>query len=123
MVQVTASLESALRMLIRKYPKDIKLWIDAQCINQNDVAERNAQVKRMINIYSQVSLTVVWLGEDADESEKAMKLISDLSSINVMKDLSLLLGKRTPYEGVDSSMRVYLYHWLNRPCWKRLWVI
>jgi len=27
------------------------IWIDAVCINQNDVEERNVQVKRMRDIY------------------------------------------------------------------------
>ena len=39
------------------------LWIDALCIDQNNVAERNSQVKLMSKIYSMAAQTIVWLGQ------------------------------------------------------------
>ena len=52
-VQVTKNLESALRILRDKLPVrlGVRLWVDALCINQKDVKERNAQVQRMLDIY------------------------------------------------------------------------
>ncbi|PMD67529.1 HET-domain-containing protein, partial [Hyaloscypha bicolor E] len=38
------------------------LWIDALCINQKDVKERNHQVTQMGLIYSQAESVIVWLG-------------------------------------------------------------
>ena len=38
------------------------LWIDALCINQEDLAERSAQVLRIPDIYSFASRVIVWLG-------------------------------------------------------------
>jgi hypothetical protein len=44
------------------------LWIDALCINQADIRERNEQVARMGEIYSLASSVLVWLGIlDGDE--------------------------------------------------------
>ncbi|KAK7959618.1 uncharacterized protein PG986_004472 [Apiospora aurea] len=40
------------------------IFIDAICINQADVVERNSQVANMGNIYFQCSRVVVWLGHD-----------------------------------------------------------
>lgn len=37
------------------------LWADALCINQQDVEERNSQVRIMGSIYSSAALTVCWL--------------------------------------------------------------
>lgn len=37
-------------------------WIDAVCIDQSNVAERNEQVKIMREIYAQAVRVVVWLG-------------------------------------------------------------
>ncbi|KAB5581219.1 heterokaryon incompatibility protein-domain-containing protein [Coniochaeta sp. 2T2.1] len=37
-------------------------WIDAICINQKDVAERNRQLPIMEQIYSRAATVVVWLG-------------------------------------------------------------
>jgi hypothetical protein len=35
-------------------------WIDALCINQNDLVERSKQVKRMDHIYRQTYLLLIW---------------------------------------------------------------
>ncbi|KAL8392481.1 hypothetical protein RB595_002607 [Gaeumannomyces hyphopodioides] len=39
-------------------------WIDAICINQQDIEERNRQVPRMRHVYFRASTVVVWLGAD-----------------------------------------------------------
>ena len=41
-------------------------WIDALCINQFDIQERNHQVKMMGEIYSTAEQVVVWLGPEPD---------------------------------------------------------
>ncbi|CZR70286.1 uncharacterized protein PAC_20188 [Phialocephala subalpina] len=38
------------------------MWVDAICINQDDIPERNSQVPLMREIYSKATTTVVWLG-------------------------------------------------------------
>lgn len=38
------------------------LWIDAICINQHDISERNKQVQMMGQIYKQAKYVTVWLG-------------------------------------------------------------
>jgi hypothetical protein len=49
------------------------LWVDAVCINQNDIAERNSQVAMMADIYRKASALIIWLGEghDSDEDGRA----------------------------------------------------
>lgn len=80
-VQVTENLESALRILRDKLPMrlGVRLWADALCINQNDVKERSTQVQRMQEIYQKALEVVVWLGEEAEDSWKAIRLIKILS--------------------------------------------
>lgn len=39
------------------------LWVDALCINQTDLYERNQQVRIMRDIYSNSTITLVWLGK------------------------------------------------------------
>lgn len=41
-------------------------WIDALCINQSDVAERNYQVQSMGLVYSHAVSTITWLGTDLE---------------------------------------------------------
>ena len=39
------------------------VWVDALCINQEDLAERNQQVQLMGQIYQQAIEAIVWLGD------------------------------------------------------------
>jgi len=59
---ISPTLESALRRLrLAKSPR--KLWVDCLCINQEDVAERSAQVSLMQDIYTDSQRVLIWLGE------------------------------------------------------------
>ncbi|PMD30476.1 hypothetical protein L207DRAFT_443831, partial [Hyaloscypha variabilis F] len=58
---VTANCLSALkRLMLSDRPR--RVWVDAICINQHDMEERNAQVRMMARIYRTASRTVVYLG-------------------------------------------------------------
>ncbi len=59
---VTRNLESALRHLRTQYA-DSFIWVDALCINQDDIPERTRQVKMMGNIYKSSQSVLVFLGE------------------------------------------------------------
>lgn len=48
------------------------LWVDALCINQNDLGEKAQQVLLMDNIYSRASMVITWLGIRED-SPKLLK--------------------------------------------------
>jgi hypothetical protein len=67
-VAVTQNLFEGL-LRIRDELCPIPLWVDAVCINQDDVTERNAQVARMADIYSHAGTVRVWLGEGRTEAE------------------------------------------------------
>jgi Heterokaryon incompatibility protein (HET) len=45
-----------------RWPNGLRFWIDAICINQQDVPERNAQVSFMGRIYQQATSVLAWLG-------------------------------------------------------------
>ncbi|KAM0080391.1 hypothetical protein ACKRZS_007486 [Fusarium odoratissimum] len=61
--QVTENLLSALQHL-RNEHSERTLWIDAICINQKDLEERQSQVKLMKDIYTKSQRVVIWLGPD-----------------------------------------------------------
>lgn len=69
------NLADALRHL-RLKDKPRTLWIDALCIDQINVEERNTQVGRMRDIYKGASRVLVFLGQAADDSDMAMDLIT-----------------------------------------------
>jgi Heterokaryon incompatibility protein (HET) len=56
------------------------LWIDALCINQSDVSERNEQVKMMGEIYSRAREVLIWLGEGEESSDLAYELMLNFPS-------------------------------------------
>jgi hypothetical protein len=60
------------------------LWIDAICINQDDIAERSEQVNKMASIYGSAQLVILWLGEEAHESSSAIETLRALGNgVNV----------------------------------------
>jgi hypothetical protein len=64
-VLITPNCESALRHL-RDKRKEVILWVDAICINQEDLAERPQQVLLMGDIYRRAFEVIIWLGEGTD---------------------------------------------------------
>lgn len=56
---------SGLGLTIRKF-----IWVDAICINQVDVPERNAQVASMYRTYAEATTVLVWLGREDYRSWK-----------------------------------------------------
>ncbi|KAF2028020.1 hypothetical protein EK21DRAFT_114224 [Setomelanomma holmii] len=73
-MSITPNLDCALRHL-RKADTDRVLWIDALCINQEDMDEKASQVKMMQGIYALASGVLIWLGPGTPETESAMKAI------------------------------------------------
>jgi hypothetical protein len=57
-----------------------RLWIDAICINQTDLDERNYQVSRMDRIYYRVRRVAIWLGRESKDSSKALEYMMEIES-------------------------------------------
>ena len=77
---VTRNLFEALIHL--RHTEEIRtLWVDAVCINQDEVLERDAQVRLMGRIYSRADLVIVWLGPSANSSDIVPPLVERLVSL------------------------------------------
>lgn len=57
------------------------LWIDAVCINQDNIDERAAQVEIMDQVYRKASSTAVWLGKSIPQSDKAKQMFKAICQI------------------------------------------
>lgn len=77
-IEITSNAEAALRNF-RRADKARIVWLDAICINQQDLVERGAQVAIMKDIYVSATRTLVWLGEDDGTFNLAVELITALS--------------------------------------------
>lgn len=123
---IDANLDSALRHL-RRRDSPIRLWVDAVCINQADLVEKNHQVQQMRSIFSDASETIIWLGPSSgNTSVSAWNFLERHSSWALNdrqeRDHALpakleedLLSFRGEFRDVEIDV-------LSRPWFKRLWV-
>ncbi|KAK4982010.1 hypothetical protein LTR50_007854 [Elasticomyces elasticus] len=110
------------------------LWVDAICINQQDLEERKHQVQRMANIYKMAKRVVVWLGPRENDSTLALRTLESLATkIDVdwdtwtmkssSQEISELhwgdLDQQFPYQ---AHTKTALKAILDRPWFQRLWV-
>lgn len=58
---------------IRQDELPMLLWVDSICINQQDVEEKNVQVRMMHKIYTHAKEVLVWLGDGADLSSELFR--------------------------------------------------
>jgi hypothetical protein len=70
---VTVNLESSLRHLREQYENGLVLWIDALCIDQENVSERTQQVQLMGKIYEKAVQVIVYLGDQLDGNARRDK--------------------------------------------------
>lgn len=86
---VGANLYAALLHLRDRYMSRV-MWVDAICINQEDVTEKGHQVQSMAKIYAKASRVIVWLGEATATSDQALEDIRMRSSQEPTAILNLI---------------------------------
>lgn len=121
-LQVGQNLEAFLRHMRADLTngKRTGIWIDAICINQQDIDERNTEVKRMGDIYQGASFVIAWLGQETDDSTKALRLLNTISKYNLgsLEDWnSFKVAFRENAEYFEHGAWRSLYNFLNRPYW------
>ena len=104
---VTTNLYAALLRLRDRYITRI-IWVDAVCINQADDEEKAQQIQFMAKIYAKASRVIVWLGETADNSDRA------LESIRATAGHGNYLDDVTARDGIIAL--------LQRQWFRRIWV-
>ncbi|OCL01994.1 hypothetical protein AOQ84DRAFT_305531 [Glonium stellatum] len=136
-ILVTANLRNALQMLSksivakREVTKQKYIWIDALCVNQEDITERNAQVANMAETFKAAQSVIVWLGEEDEFTADAVKVIEQISAIPETEWQS---AGYTDFYKDDCYRKLQVQHlsylnWLgfiafvNRPWFKRAWVV
>ncbi len=109
---VTKNLAIAL-WAIRRQNLTLTIWVDALCINQEDVMERNSQVLLIPQIVQGASETIVWLGLSTEDSDFAMDFVGRYDEF-ITKGLegSAIL-----------ALKQALISLFTRPWWSRVWVV
>ncbi len=98
-------------------------WIDAICINQADLDERASQVLLARQIYHKAHNVHVWLGEEADESNRAFEIVAALDKPLPFRGPGV--PEPEPLIVEDNERRTNwaaLATLLSRPWWHRVWV-
>jgi hypothetical protein len=137
---VTPNLASALKAFRRdessgKHPRT--LWVDAVCINQNDIQEKNQQVAQMQEIYAGAKEVLVWLGPSnphldtgilfmqkpatsAEEHRIPYEGVRDIYNLPI-SDLQPLIS-RYPVERFGRDWE-HAFELLRLPWWGRTWIV
>jgi hypothetical protein len=107
-VDVTANLEEALRRLRVSDPGSY-IWIDALCIDQRNIYERDRQVLRMRDIYSKAKCVTAWIGEEVENTSSAITYLEAVAD-----------GKE-PW--AEEKLQECLVPIFGRPYWRRTWIV
>ena len=99
------------------------LWIDSICINQSDLGEKTAQVRKMSAIFSKAEIVFACVGYEADDSGFLLQWEGNFEPG--------FLGKPTWFAGPERRDKTHEVPRLSiayikfcaRPYWKRLWVV
>jgi hypothetical protein len=79
-LKITDNLYRALSDLQGSSKVTVRIWVDAICINQDDVAERSAQILLMREIYHSAGVaTMIWLGLCTEQGRQRLKFITDIA--------------------------------------------
>lgn len=108
------------------------LWIDALCINQEIVKERNRQVLNMKETYERAETVIVWLGPAGDGSDITCDMVEYFSGVlrEQRKKGSTSLSAPINPAVYGTTDRLFIYRdWgalkriLFRPGRERAWII
>lgn len=116
--------------------KERVMWIDAICIDQNDLDERSSQVQLMRDIYEQATRTIVFLGEETVGTRGMLPILEEMTwdqrwgideeittpfSIESKANFKQRLATTSRAEG---SLSAGFYDDIAaRPFWTRIWIV
>ena len=103
-LDVTPNLWDALQTLREAPPSaaPLTIWVDAICINQDDVEERSHQVAMMRETYAHASCVEVWLGHADQDTAYVVKLAQAIRQY--VPDVHMQAVRRSNHMGAIKSM-------------------
>ncbi|KAK0660789.1 heterokaryon incompatibility protein-domain-containing protein [Cercophora samala] len=116
---------------LRLPDKPLRIWIDAVCINQDDVKEREYQVSIMGKVYESATDVIAWIGkEKGPEDRLGVDLVGEMlekitpwwEERKVTLDLTAWIKSITA-DGVVNGRWLSLLDLISRPWFSRVWII
>ncbi|KAL8903800.1 MAG: hypothetical protein Q9207_003692 [Kuettlingeria erythrocarpa] len=93
-------------------------WIDAICINQEDVLERSGQVRKLGDIYAAAIKVIIWLGDEDEYTAPALQLLNILASVDTNK--LVRADSLAQYDEAESKSRELLGMNIDQTYWTAL---
>lgn len=113
---VRSNLHKFLKHARQLYP-DENFWIDAVRIDQDNLLEKNHQVRHMVDIYKLAETVITWLDKESLHLQSFLESIPTINDRSVYKHIQGLsqLDLLQFEENISSTCQLQY--------WSRLWVV
>ena len=109
----------------------LPIWIDAVCINQNNVGEKMAQIQLMNKIYRRAEVVWVWLGlaQHQDQIPHAIELLPLIIEAGTYGETNLrpiweeIMQENVHLRGIDATVWSAVLHLVDNNWFRRIWII
>lgn len=108
-------------------------WIDAICIDQGNLAEKNSQVQQMKRIFRNADVVFAWLGEAMDDSDGVADFINSYEETPALEHFDGSTESQTRINTISDRIVSYnmkleamakpLSALYRRSYFRRLWVV
>jgi hypothetical protein len=104
---------------LQKSSEPVVIWIDAICIDQGNIPERDHQVRKMRTIYEQAKHVLVWLGPSYRQSKLAFQLVREVHDHRREDDW---IAQRLQSPDTPLCLKA-LGDLFFRQYWHRIWIV
>ncbi|KAK4160704.1 ankyrin repeat-containing domain protein [Cladorrhinum sp. PSN259] len=126
-LRVTLNLYAALLHLRDRFTERI-LWVDAICINQGNIPEKESQILFMTKIFARARAVIVWLGEAANDSDKALDVIRGAAekqhtNFPIVGASQQAIHQQPTDSRAHGTIPLAISELLERPWFQRFWIL
>jgi hypothetical protein len=132
-IAVTTSLTHALKAVYFQWTEGCcsddnsghRIWVDAVCINQPDIQEKNSQIPLMYKIYTSAQRTFCWVGLPTPELLGAFDIFAYLIQEFDSRSKSQQEGENF-MQGIDVDLAALIppmSHLFYTQYWRRMWIV
>lgn len=107
-----------------KFCGAMSVWVDAVCINQEDIAEKGQQVQMIGEIFGRARRVLIWLGDPADNSDAIFEDWENTGPEGLVPPEIRLQRRDAELSAQEKQYRAsVLAHLLSREYWTRTWIV
>jgi Heterokaryon incompatibility protein (HET) len=128
-IAITENLHRALLAVWerRGEKQELRIWVDALCINQSDLYERSQQIQMMRQIYSRAEEVLAWIGPIAGTvpSPAIERSLRKMQMVIPRPTLSSDQARSSRSDSMLTSGEEWdvMISFFNKEYWRRVWII